>query len=112
MNNDKLSRRGFLGRALSIGAVGVVGGTLVACGKKEGGGEAAGCDDTSKLAEADKTVRTSSKYVEATPHKEKRCDNCMHWVPAEAGKPCGGCKVVKGTINPAGYCNLWVKKPA
>lgn len=112
MSDTNYSRRDFIGRALSIGAVGIAGATLVACGKKEGGGDGPSCDDTSKLSEGDKTMRTSQKYVEATPHKEKRCDNCMHWVPPAAGAPCGGCKVLKGTINAAGYCNLWVKQPA
>jgi hypothetical protein len=107
--SNKLSRRDFISRGLSIGAVGVVAGAVLsACGKKEGGG-AEGCDDVSKLSASDKGVRTGSKYVAKTPHKGKQCDNCLHWTPPTDG-PCGGCKVVKGPIDPVGYCNLWVKK--
>ncbi len=108
--SNSLSRRQFLGRTLSIGAAGVIVGAAIGCGKKErsGGGDDAGCD--SNIAEADKALRKSSAYLEKTPHAGKTCDNCMHWVAPEGGKPCGGCKVVKGTINPKGYCNLWVKK--
>lgn len=106
--SSSVSRREFMTRALSIGATGAIAGAvLTACGKKEGGAD--GCGDTSKLSAADTGVRKSSKYVEKSPHADKRCDNCLHWVAPTSG-PCGGCKVVKGPIAPAGHCNLWVKK--
>ena len=108
--SSELTRRDFLTRSLSIGATGLVAGAVLsACGKKEGGGGGDPCADESKLSEADKGVRKSSKYVAKSPDPKKLCDNCMHWVPATGG-PCGGCKVVKGPIAPKGYCNLWAAK--
>jgi hypothetical protein len=41
----------------------------------------------------------------------KRCSGCLHYLPAAPNK-CGGCKVVKGPINPDGNCNLYAAKPA
>lgn len=105
---NEVSRRDFLTRSLSIGAAGVVAGAfLSACGKKEGGDP---CADESKLTGTEKTVRKSTKYVAKSPHKDKLCDNCLHWIDPEAGSPCGGCKVVKGPIAAKGHCNLWAKK--
>lgn len=105
-----VSRRRFLQRTLSIGAAGLVGGVLAACGKKEGGDPSDPCGDDSEMSAAEKGVRKSSVYKTKSPHAAKKCDNCTHWIAPEAKAPCGGCKVVKGPIAPAGYCNLWVKK--
>jgi hypothetical protein len=41
-----------------------------------------------------------------TPKGEQRCDNCIQFQPPSA------CKVVEGAIAPAGWCKLYVKKPA
>jgi len=41
-----------------------------------------------------------------TPKGELRCDNCKQFEPAAS------CKVVEGTIAPAGWCRVYVKKPA
>lgn len=106
---DNLTRRDFIGRALSIGAVGVVGTFAVACGKKKDG-PADPCGDESGLSASEKTVRKSSSYVVKSPHQKKTCNNCTHWLEPDAGKPCGSCKIVKGPISSPGYCNLWVKK--
>jgi hypothetical protein len=39
-----------------------------------------------------------------TPKDGKRCDGCsLFQAPS-------GCKLVAGTINPAGWCRFWVKK--
>lgn len=40
-----------------------------------------------------------------TPKGALRCDNCTHFEPAAS------CKIVDGTIDPAGWCRLYVKKP-
>jgi hypothetical protein len=41
-----------------------------------------------------------------TPKGEQRCDNCVQFVPPSS------CKIVEGNIAPAGWCKLYVKKPA
>lgn len=107
--NKHLTRRHFIGRSLSIGAVGVAGTFLAACGKKDEG-PADPCSDETGLSDTEKMVRKSSSYSLNSAHAKKRCDNCTHWSVAKPEAPCGGCKVVKGPIKAAGYCNLWLKK--
>lgn len=107
---NELSRRGFLG-VCGAGAAGL---TLLisGCRKGGGGGGSLTCTDVSGLSAAEKQARTSLKYVDKSPHKEKHCSNCqLYKAPAKAGS-CGGCTVIKGPINPAGYCNSWAKKAA
>lgn len=41
---------------------------------------------------------------QTTPKGAARCDNCVQWQSPDA------CKVVSGTINPAGWCTLYMKK--
>jgi hypothetical protein len=52
-----------------------------------------------------KTAQKAVAYQE-TPKGELRCDNCKQFEPASS------CKVVEGTINPAGWCKVYIKKPA
>lgn len=109
--SEMVSRRGFMRKAVGVSALGIGAGlVLTACGKGEGGGAAAGCNDVSGLAEADKAMRTSNNYVEAAADPAKACDGCQLWVAAAAGAACGGCTVIKGPINPKGSCNLFSKK--
>ena len=39
-----------------------------------------------------------------TPKGNARCDNCVQWQAPDT------CKVVSGTINPAGWCTLYMRK--
>jgi ABC-type transport system involved in cytochrome bd biosynthesis fused ATPase/permease subunit len=108
MKHD-LSRRGFLG-VCGAGAAGL---TLLISGcRKGGGGGSLTCTDVSGLSAAEKQARTSLKYVDKSPQAGKNCANCqLYKAPAKAGT-CGTCTVIKGSINPAGYCNSWAKKAA
>jgi hypothetical protein len=54
----------------------------------------------------------TAAYVETAPDPTKKCNACAQWVPASSPTACGGCKVVKGPINPEGWCKLFVVKPA
>ncbi len=108
MENTNLSRRAFL----STCGVGAAGLTLLISGCRKGGGGALTCTDVSGLSAAEKQARTSLKYVDTSPKKDKHCKNCqLYKAPAKAGR-CGGCTVVKGPINPEGYCSSWAKKVA
>jgi hypothetical protein len=110
---EQPSRRSFLRHAVQLSALGIGAGIiLTACGKSGDKPAAAGggCDDVSGLAEADKAMRTTQNYVEAAADSAKTCTLCTLYTPAEAGAPCGGCKVVKGPINPKGSCNLFAAK--
>jgi hypothetical protein len=128
-NNKKLSRRDFLNRAVVLGMASVgAGAVLTACDKgdkkggdkmdaKKAGGDKmdakkAGplkCDDVAGLSEADKATRTNNQYVEKSTTAGKTCSNCQLYKPGAAGA-CGSCTLVKGPINPQGYCRVWVKK--
>ena len=70
------------------------------------------CSDVSGLSPDDLRVRTeTAKYVEQSPEAGKNCAGCSLYKPAAEGQ-CGACTVVKGPINPNGYCTLFVAKPA
>jgi hypothetical protein len=102
-----MARREALRHLAVFSAAAVVPGFLSAgCSRK------LSCDDVSGLSPADQTVRReTAAYVEAAPDAAKKCSNCAQF-EAKAPGACGGCKVVKGPINPDGWCKLWVVKPA
>jgi hypothetical protein len=102
------SRRSFLGKSLAVLAAGSA---VAACGKKEPSGpKALACNDTSSLEAADAQMRTTLGYVDASVQEGKSCSNCQLYKPAPADGQCGGCNVLKGTINPMGYCNSCTAK--
>ncbi|RJQ22614.1 MAG: hypothetical protein C4560_02175 [Nitrospiraceae bacterium] len=120
MNENRLSRRTFLGLTLlgclSLGGVSF----LASCQKKpdaekqgaEGmakGGPAAGdpCADISGLTEQEKQTRVANSYVGKSTIEGKQCSNCNLF---SSGTPCGTCSLVRGPINPDGYCNAWVAR--
>lgn len=113
MNKQPMNRRDFFRWTATAGAATVVAGVVLgqtACGGKGDGG--LNCDDNSGLALADKQTRTVNKYVEKSVTKGKSCTNCQLFKPPATAGTCGTCTVVKGTINPDGYCLLWAEKKA
>lgn len=88
-SNDpqSVSRRSLLrGATLATGAVALLGATL-----------------TTQRAEAGNMTQQAAGY-QPTPKDGKRCDGCsLFQAPAS-------CKLVAGTISPAGWCRFWVKK--
>ena len=66
------------------------------------------CGDLTGLTNAEIEVRKNFEYVAQTPDPAKRCDNCGLWVVPAEGQKCGGCKIIKGPINPDGHCTAWV----
>jgi len=87
---EKLSRRSML-RNLAVAASGTAMlGTLAA--------NHAGAAQT----------KVSQKVVgyQETPKGAQRCDNCAQFEAPSA------CKVVDGDIAPAGWCKVYVRKPA
>jgi hypothetical protein len=58
-----------------------------------------------RTAEAQTKAAKSVVGYQDTPHDGQRCDNCLQFQPPDA------CKVVEGTIAPAGWCKVYVKKP-
>lgn len=74
-----------------------------------GCGGSTDCTDTSQLSPQEAQQRTDQNYLDTSPDPQKLCTLCEQYIPAEKSG-CGGCKVLKGPINPKGSCNLFVKK--
>ena len=58
---------------------------------------------TAQQAEAGNMTQQAAGY-QKTPKDGKRCDGCSLFQAPSA------CKLVAGTIDPAGWCRFWVKK--
>lgn len=56
-------------------------------------------------------MRAALKY-QTKPEGDKRCVNCLQFVPGASTSSLGGCRVLPGDteISPQGYCIAWVKK--
>lgn len=119
---DKLTRKEFLER-ISMVFVGIFGATtlLSSCSKKEETPaetpqmtqtpkQADPCSDLSGLTQDEINIRTTFQYVPHSTMPDKDCANCNFWIAPEEGKPCGACQIIKGPINPKGYCTQWLKK--
>lgn len=52
---------------------------------------------------ATKMAQKAVSYQD-TPKGRARCDNCAQWQPPSS------CKLVTGTINPAGWCTVYAPK--
>lgn len=109
MDEKLISRRDLLQKSAAVaGAFAVLGGTA-ACSKNA---PALMCTDTSGLAPADVTVRTTLGYTDVSVEPGKMCEKCQQFLPPAAANTCGNCKILKGPINPKGYCKSFVAKPA
>lgn len=101
------TRREALRHLAVLSASLAVPGFLAGCSKKPT------CTDVSGLSPDELKVRVeTATYTDVAPDQSKRCDLCAQWVPGPGADACGGCKVVKGPINPKGWCKLFVAKPA
>jgi hypothetical protein len=111
-NTTRVSRRDFIHTAFRLPVLmGGAASILAACGGGEGekAAPALACTDVTGLAPADAQLRTAQAYADKSPHADKNCLTCNFYDAGPAGA-CGGCKVIKGPINPVGYCNLFAKK--
>ena len=108
MSEGRIGRRDAARRALMVLGGAVFAPTVLAgCG---GEGAPLNCTSTEGLDAAQIATRTSQHYVDRSPHADKKCDGCRFFqAPQEQGR-CGGCQVVPGPINPAGYCDLWAAR--
>lgn len=111
---SKLNRRDFLTQAAIIGAAATGGAAfLVGCNRSGGGGGGGlSCTDTAGLSATELQTRTMFNYVDATPNAAQPCTACALWVPAATEGGCGGCTLVKGPINPNGWCTSFAARPA
>ena len=66
--------------------------------------------DVTGLTYGERRERVNLGNVEVSPHDAaKNCTNC-NFFTAGAANDCGTCTLVKGPINPTGYCNSWAIK--
>jgi hypothetical protein len=57
----------------------------------------------SQLSPEDAKLRESLKYTDHSLDSEKLCNGCQQYLP-NSDADCGGCKLLKGLIHPAGFC--------
>lgn len=67
------------------------------------------CTNLQGLTPEEVQARTTLGYVDQTTDPTKQCSTCTQWVEP-AGEGCGSCKVLKGPMNPNGFCKLYAKK--
>jgi hypothetical protein len=91
IRSSALSRRSIL-RNLAIGAGGAAMLATTVAGSRD--------------AAAQTKVTQKAVGYQDTPHGAQRCDNCRQFEPPSS------CKTVQGTIAPAGWCKIYVTKPA
>ncbi|MFM2154055.1 MAG: hypothetical protein RL199_2490 [Pseudomonadota bacterium] len=101
-----LDRRTFLKAAFGVGAAAT---SLVALGGCSSGPKALSCTDTAGLSPAELAMRQQLKYVDQAPDAAKACSGCQFF-QSKGPDVCGGCTLVKGPINPKGWCSSWVQK--
>jgi high potential iron-sulfur protein len=102
--NEKLTRRDMLQKSGALGVLAVVG--AGACSKPV---PHLSCADTTSLSSADAQVRTALMYIDNSTEPGKSCSGCQQFLPGPADA-CGSCKVLRGPINPTGYCKSFVVK--
>ncbi|MBH23052.1 MAG: hypothetical protein CMH57_01065 [Myxococcales bacterium] len=128
MTQSKPSRREALQILAQLGVLAAGGGAMLSACKSESkpaadkkpadkpadkpAAKAGGCEDLSGLSDADKTTRTSMKYVAQSTKAGQSCANCALYKAPEGGAACGSCTVVKGPIDPKGWCQVWAAKKA
>ena len=104
--DDKLSRRDVLQKSAAFGILAAFGAGAAAC-KSEA--SKLSCADTTSLSSADAQVRISLAYADQSTMPGKDCSKCQQYLPGPENA-CGGCKVLRGPINPAGYCKSFATK--
>jgi hypothetical protein len=105
MIHEKMTRRTVL---TVLGSAAFVTPLVAAC--SGGGGNK--CEDTSSLTPAELQMRQTLQYTASSPHADKRCENCQPFTAGPDPQSCGSCVIVKGPIDPKGYCNSWAARPA
>ncbi len=87
-NNDA-SRRGVLRAGLMMLA---------------GGAAVAATASAARADDSDSKVDQATVQYQMTPKDGAKCSGCVNWIDPNA------CKVVKGTINPNGWCVAYAPK--
>lgn len=109
-----MNRKFFIKNLLAAGGI-LAGGNLISSCSEDKDNETqqkkSDINCNKNLSDEHKKSRKEYEYKENSPHEDKVCNNCSHWRTPEREGPCGECEVVKGPINPMGYCNQWIEAP-
>lgn len=63
----------------------------------------------SQLGPEDAKLRETLKYTDHSADPQKLCNACQQYLP-NTDADCGGCKLMKGLIHPAGTCIAFAAK--
>jgi len=122
MEEQKYSRRRFIGKYILAGSVAMGTGILLAGSSvssmaKEGDSNQQAktpqpaqknpCDDLTGVSADEVAKRKKLAYVNKTPIPDSHCSNCALYLPPAKDKPCGGCMLFKGPVRSEGYCAYW-----
>ena len=136
MKSEKITRKKFLANASMLGLTTLAGSAwLSACSSPSGQSEqnttatttppedepsaqanaessevgTEACNDLTGLTEVEIQQREQLQYVAQSNKEDQICSNCRFWQPAQEGAEsiCGGCQLIKGPINPNGWCQTW-----
>jgi hypothetical protein len=112
---NKINRKDFFKRAAILGVSAVsLPAFLESCSGNNKNASPANdpCSDTSSLTPDQLQTRKTFQYTGHSPHTDKYCSLCNFFIKPQGNAHCGTCQVVKGPINPGGYCNSFIKKEA
>jgi hypothetical protein len=122
MEDQKYSRRKFIGKYILAGSIAMGTGILLAGSSirsmaKEGDSnqqpktpqpaQKNPCDDLTGVSADEVAKRKKLAYVNKTPIPDSHCSNCALYLPPAKDKPCGGCMLFKGPVRTDGYCAYW-----
>lgn len=109
----KINRKNFFKRAAFLGVTSLsLPAILESCGgnSNKTNPSTDPCTDTSGLTADQLQTRKTFQYMGKSPHDDKYCSICNFFIKPKGNAHCGTCQVVKGPINPEGYCNSFMKK--
>lgn len=122
MEEEKYSRRMFIGKFVLTSSITLGTGMLIAgnsesimAGEDDSKLKAQNpqsaqknpCDDLSGVSAEEVAKRKKLAYVNKTPIPDSSCSNCALYLPPGKDKPCGGCMLFKGPVRADGYCAYW-----
>ncbi len=70
-------------------------------------GNPADCNDLRGVSQAEIDKRKKLGYVKEAPSPDVRCEVCKLYLPADAGKNCGGCSLFKGPVAAIASCTYF-----
>jgi hypothetical protein len=97
-----LSRREWLANTLQLSLTGTLYLMASGCQRRD----MLVCSDSTRLTDAENSLRASLHYTEESPQSDKVCALCAFFERA-TGQGCGNCKLLRGPVNPRGHCDSW-----